>query len=278
MPETPLPGLRFVVALPSEAAPLIAHWKLLAHEKCDATTFRIYHCSERRHWLIVSGVGHRAATAATAYLAGVSDSRRYHAWLNVGIAGHGTAEWGSAFLAHKIRDTAFDQNAYPFLIETNLPTSELHTVTRPAAEIPNDILIDMEAAAFYHAALSLSMAELVQCVKVVSDHGAEQPLSKQFVKRLIQDRIEAIESVAQSLVTMSEKFAERWADPPAFAAYLKRWRFTATQRHQLRTLLVRLRALNLEPHVENASSASEILNRLSKQVDEEPLILHASHD
>ena len=88
--------LCLVVALAAEARPLLAPHRLRG---VSGHPYRI--CAGEQTHLIVSGVGKVAAAAATAYLrALIGDAPA--AWLNIGIAGHGSQAVGTALLAQVV--------------------------------------------------------------------------------------------------------------------------------------------------------------------------------
>ncbi len=76
--------IHLVIALPSEAKPLLSHYKLKAVE--DSCGFKIYQKDEMA--LVVSGVGKSAAAAATAYLQAMTGNEPDRAWINIGMGGH----------------------------------------------------------------------------------------------------------------------------------------------------------------------------------------------
>ena len=99
--------LCLVVALAAEARPLLAPHRL---QGVNGHPYRI--CAGEQTHLIVSGIGKVAAAAATAYLrALIGDTPA--AWLNIGIAGHGSQAVGTPLLAHKVVDAASGKPFYP---------------------------------------------------------------------------------------------------------------------------------------------------------------------
>ena len=85
--------LLMVIALASEAKPLIAHWQLDRYP--ESTTFPVFTSSDKTRWLIQCGVGKIAAATAVGFLAQLVKARRTDSWLNIGIAGSGAFELGS---------------------------------------------------------------------------------------------------------------------------------------------------------------------------------------
>ena len=126
-------------------------------------------CAGDQTHLIVSGIGKVAAAAATAYLrALIGDTPA--AWLNIGIAGHGSQAVGTALLAHKVVDATSGKSFYPTFTASPLCcTTLLHTVdlAQPAA---SDAAYDMEASGFCEAAQRFATSERIHCLKIVSDN------------------------------------------------------------------------------------------------------------
>ena len=237
--STPALGLRLVVALPCEADPIIRHMVLkpLAGEH----PFRIYHDTDRLHWLIISGVGRHAAGIATAYLAGLSQANKAVGWLNVGVAGHATISLGEARAAHKITDTTLATAYYPPAIFDGIKTEALVTMTEPESLIAARMLVDMEGSGFYAAASNFAPPELVHCLKIVSDHGVQagQRFSKTAVALLLEKQLPTIEAAAEQLLDLSHTFATRWAAPAYLNTILAEYHFDTKQKGQLRQLLQR---------------------------------------
>ena len=246
MPEkssSPRHGLRFAVALPCEASPIIGKYRL--EPATGDYPFRIYHDRDLLRWLIVTGVGRHSAAMATAYLAGMSAASRAVAWLNVGVAGHATIPLGEARAVHKITDVMLGSVYYPPAIFEGLKTEALVTMSEPEESLAPRMLVDMEASGFYASAITFSSLELVHCLKVVSDHGvkAGERFSKAAVTLHIEKQLAAIEAAADQLLDLSNTLATRWADPPYFDSILAEFHFTATEKHQLRELLQRWQVL-----------------------------------
>ncbi len=92
--------IHLVVALAAEARPIARHLGLRGSD--ETAPFRLYRSESIR--LVVTGVGRNACAAGAAYAFAKAGEVRDAAWINVGVAGHATAEIGSAFVAAKIRD------------------------------------------------------------------------------------------------------------------------------------------------------------------------------
>ena len=258
--------VNLVIALNAEARPVIEHFRLKRLPTRDR--FRIY--TNDRLRLVVSGVGRVAVAAATAYLRAMFSGRKSEGWLNAGIAGHPSLELGTARLVHKIVEPASGKRWYPvFSAQAVCDSETLHTVDAPVEDYPEDVLYDMEASAFFATAVSFSTAELVHCLKVVSDNR-ETPLldTALAVTQLIERHVSLLERVVDSLRKEACEIAEIESDPCEYAHLIDRFRFTTAERHRLLRLLRAKRALGLEdsrPSVECASGR-EVLQDLEREL------------
>ena len=260
--------LCLVVALAAEARPLLASHRL---QGVSGHPYRI--CAGEQTHLIVSGIGKVAAAAATAYLrALIGDTPA--AWLNIGIAGHGSQAVGTPLLAHKVVNAASGKSFYPTFTASPLcRTTLLHTVdlAQPAA---SDAAYDMEASGFCEAAQRFATSERVHCLKIVSDNPQSpyQTLNTSKVEALIESQLDMVAQVGEHLRALSQQLHVLHADPSGLAELTARWRFTATQQHQLRGLLVRWQALSTTPIVNDdllaLQSRSEVLACLQQRLDD----------
>ena len=228
-------GVRVVVALACEAAPIVARYRLQRLPN-NPSPLAIYADVDQRHCLIVSGIGSHAATMATAYLAGVSGACKSTAWLNVGIAGAAPEfPLGSLWAANKIIAMRECQRYYPAVLpQMKVPSTTVTTVDHPERNPDQGTLVDMEAAAYYRAASTLATHETVQCLKVVSDHGIDENTaattpSKAEVQGMIEAQMDGIANAIDTMLELSEDLATRWADPPHYDALLKERHFTVSQ-------------------------------------------------
>ena len=235
--------IRLVVALAAEARPLIDHFKLTTDP--HARGFRVYRgdlCS-----LVVSGVGRLAAGSASGYLDGLLAEQGEQPWVNIGVAGHPSLPLGCPVLAHKV--VAADSGAcwYPGLVcEWPGKTAEVRTLSTPASQYQGDWLHEMEAAGFYPVASRFSSSELVHCLKVVSDNDVSpvQDVSKDRVIELITAVVPRIEFLLLDLASLEQQIRVMYAAPSGYEESLRRWHFTASQRHRLRHALRRHQSIH----------------------------------
>lgn len=234
--------LFIICALACEAQPLISHFKL---QLTSASPFSIYKSSKNPSLaLAVSGVGKVLTATAMGYLQAMI-GEPHAAWLNIGIAGHRSLPLGTGMLAHQIIDEAGGQRYYPiFTVDRPVQTTSLLTVDRPATDFTEGFAYDMEGAAFWKAASRFTTAELIHCYKVISDNQDTSMihLTKQTVQSLIAAQLIAIESFVDSLQGLSSSLAKLQLSSEEIEPFLRRWHFTASQKHQLKQSLQRWKA------------------------------------
>lgn len=262
--------MRLLVALAPEARPLIDHFRLRRRAGTDA--YPIY--ENDAMGLVVSGVGKVRAAAAVAYLHALRGPVADSPWLNVGIAGDRARAVGTGVLAHRIRDAATQKNWYPPLVFTPpCETTGVLTVDAPARAYPDNWAVDMEAAGFYPTACQFSTAELVHCLKIVSDNNDTpmEAVSAKAAKALVAQKLDVIETLVDELERLSTHLSRVSADPPAYNDFLKHCHFTVTERHRLRELLRRWRLLIPDEDPMSAGAAksrraSEVLGALEQRL------------
>jgi adenosylhomocysteine nucleosidase len=188
----------FVVALPSEARPIIGRLDLKRCEQARGVT--LYRREDFR--LAVSGIGKAASAAAVGYIAGGEPSATRHIWLNVGIAGHATLAKGTAGIAHRITDQATGTSYCPSIaFRTPCQTYALVCHDKPTTSYAQDAMCDMESSAFFSAASRFSSVDFVQALKIVSDNSAAdiRALDRRAISRLVEMNLDIIEAVVGSL-------------------------------------------------------------------------------
>jgi nucleoside phosphorylase len=223
-------------ALPCEAKPLVAHFKL--KKDTQSHPFAIYHNETMA--LAVSGCGKIAMAAAVAYTLAKFPLAQHPVLVNVGIAGHQSHNLGELFAAHKITDVESGKYFYPQLI-TKLPCASLaiNTVSKPETHYLDDCLYEMEASAFYEIAVRFTSSELIQAFKIISDNqnSAITQIDAASVSAWITAKvfdiaegIQRMEALAQTLATTESRY---------YHAVLQQWHFTVTASLQLKALLQR---------------------------------------
>lgn len=261
--------IQILVALAAEARPLIDHYRL---ERLEPGAFPVYAGDDVR--LVVSGVGAFRAAAAAAYLHATSGEEPLAVWVNVGIAGHRSHAPGELFAAHSVAHESDPRRFYPSPVGLgDLATCAVRTVTTPETEFPSDELFEMEAFGFYDQALRTSTAELVHCLKVVSDNRetGTSGLGAAEVTKRIASRLDRIESTLDGLRALARELEPHREGAPATDDFERRWRFTVSQRRELERLLSAHRTLGRVPgpdELGDARTAREALAALSRSAIE----------
>ena len=156
--------INIVIAMKSEAKPLINYWKL----KKINNTSGIYTDKKKKINLIISGIGKKKVKEATNVLAKKNSNSFF---LNIGIGGHRDLKLGEIILASKITDNKTNYNWYPSLLwKTKIKKSSLITVRFPKIIYKPNIVYDMEASSFLKTARSFVGPEKVQVIKIISDN------------------------------------------------------------------------------------------------------------
>ena len=234
--------INIIAATQGEAEPVISALKV----KRQSTTLNCYQTDDIN--LVVCGIGKCNTATACGWLAHycqttATDGSQSDAWLNLGIAGHQTAELGKCLVAHKITDLACEKVWFPHRVFTNTASADLVTVDQPLAGYIPDCLHDMEASAFVESARKFSDAELVQSLKIISDNTAN-PLSKVdkgMARKLIANNINSILECIDTLRTLSNTLTA--VNGEIADTIRTRWHFSVSQSVKLERLLQRYNAL-----------------------------------
>ena len=266
------PDIFIFTALPCEAKPLVDRFGLKKHLNIDP--FAIY--SHGDYCLTVSGLGKSAMAAAVAYTLALFANANNPVLINIGIAGHQSYQLGEHFIADKITDLDSKRNFYPPLIyNPTCHTASVITVSIPQNHYRQDCLFDMEASAFYETALKFTSAELVQCLKVISDNESSptKNIQPKLVSQWIEENIEFAEILIKEL-TLLAKIIEP-PEPEYFDEITDQWRFTVSEQHKLKQLLLRHQALtgNQLPEINKSeySSAKILLRWLEMNLEKASL-------
>jgi len=224
--------LIWVAAMHCEAKPIIDYYRLKKSQVEHG--FDLYHSD---HMLcIISGIGKTAVAAACAWVAALYREQTSLAWFNIGIAGAADAPIGTAFWINKITDYESKRSYYPVpLIETSLKPVHCMTLNQASSEYLPQLLFDMEASAFFVTATRFSSAELVQCVKIVSDNLTQQTgLDKSRISQLIAQNIESLTEISESLQALDKQISANKIDASDWQKFIQRAHFSQTQKSQLK--------------------------------------------
>ena len=271
-----------VVALPSEARPLVRSWDL--SRLSDSDVYPVYQSRCGTRTLIVSGIGKVAAAAAVGYLAGRLRAKGSDAWLNVGIAGSGEYSLGSLVVGHKVVDVGSDRNWYPSQLFQGprmkyCQSTDIRTFDQVVSKYPPKGVVEMEAAGFIGAAMRYASVELVQVLKVVSDTPADDvvQVTPQRVVEWISGHLATINGVAEELLVLSRELDVLSKEPRELSTILERWRFSVSESHKLRKLIRRWDLVYpTEPvwgTIEQCVSSKTVLGGLEKALKQAPVYL-----
>lgn len=245
MADLELAETLLVVALHEEARPLSRLLRLRADE--SARGFRCFRRDDVQ--LVVSGPGRERAGLATAWGAARLRRSERAVFLNVGVAGSGLdpvgRPLGSSLLAHSIVERPSGRRFFPSLcFHTDLPTATVVTCDEVETRYEQPALFDMEVSGFYSAARRFATAELIQSIKIVSDH-TESPVSRLDGAAITDFTTAALPSVEELLLQLSSLASS--LDDSAARSLAARWadhqRLTTTQQRRLMTAARRLHAL-----------------------------------
>lgn len=227
--------LIWVCALHCEAKPVIDFYHLKKSHQAHA--FDIYLGDDML--CIVSGPGKLASAAATAWVAAKYETQVSLAWINLGIAGTAKHAIGSIFLINQIIDADNDQHYYPVQVDrSDLPAGSCISYSQACYDYPDEQLVDMEASGFFHSALRFSTAELIQCIKIISDNQSETTgRNRQKMSDLIQYHIVLIDRQATNLLQISAELDSQQVPAEAWQQFSAMARFSQTQKSRLRILL-----------------------------------------
>ena len=268
--------LVWVVALHCEAKPVIDYYglkKSASHHAFDVYLKDNIHC-------IISGIGKTAAAAATAWIAGLNRHKHPIAWINLGTAGSSAHSMGAAVSIFKISDSDSNRNFYPVpIFDSGLEPAHCHTLGKPSIDYRPDQIFDMEASAFFEVATRFSSAELVQCLKIISDTPVQQTgRDKSRISELINRHIVELAGFAQSLENLANQVGRLEIGESDWEKILGCAHFTQTQQSRLgkslRFLLSQPGQTNaLITELANLGSADMIIAHLESLCHQQTLTL-----
>ncbi len=261
MSETP--AINLLVSLDKEASTIIQHFGLQRDNRQHAWPL---YCNDRLS-LIVSGMGKINAAAACAWLQAYSPSP---CWINIGIAGHATAEIGSSWLVNKITDMDNNESWYPqTVLLPHMANKSLACASRPVDYESETDLYDMESSGFVSTASRFTTLEWIQLIKIVSDNRRQrwQQLDHNRVPELLGQALPVLEDI---IAILSRTYPE--AHPQAFdeitmSELTSSFHFSVTQRNELSVLLRRCKALDCCPDPEillKQGNARRVLQALTE--------------
>lgn len=255
------------VALPCEAKPLINHFKL--KKELSITAFTLYR--SREITLTVTGIGKSAMAAGVAYTLALFPTSRLAVLLNIGIAGHISQALGSVFVIEKITDQETERCFYPQLVIS--PPCAMRTLITVAQVQPgyaSGSVYEMEASAFYETAIRFSSAELIQCIKIISDNtdNPTTQIKPVQVSLWIGDALPIIDDYRQQLSQLAMQ--DKPIVTAGYDAMIAQWRFSSYEKLQLKNLLNKRAVLMPDKTLVLAELATEsgkgVLNYLREEI------------
>ena len=268
------PAIFLFCALPCEAKPLVAHFRL--KKNLETQAFTIYSNAEIN--LTVTGVGKTAMAAGVGYTLALLAPRTPAILVNVGVAGHRQHDLGEIFSVEKITDADSGRNHFPPLLARQPgATAAITTVSSPHLEYRDDCLYDMEASAFYESAARFTTGELIQCLKVISDNSASPAgnIRAKQVANLLAGSIDALQALLGEMTPLAATLA---VPSPLDAIQLPRdLHFTSSQRNLLHKQLSRYQVLSngeLPDFSKNRwRTSKELLQWLAEEIGDIPVVL-----
>ena len=201
--DTTQSPLLFVCAHPHEAAPLVETLKLRKVHGSHPVERHLQLFRSDSAYVAVTGIGKlRAAAAVGSLLAYLPVQPAL--LCNIGLAGSTSQDdLKKAFLIHKIEDADSGAVFIPDIVFSH-PFEErsLQTVARPLfsqehISSTTPVLVDMEAAALFQAALPFLPCDKLLFLKVVSDNLEKTVLTKQRIHALLSPAVTPLISLAQ---------------------------------------------------------------------------------
>ena len=212
-----------ITALHAEAKPIIRHFNLRKLE--NSNIFEAYANNTQTITLTISGIGKLASAAAVIHTMNIFQSSKMRSWLNIGIAGHKSLDLGTPVIANKIIDTGSKQSWFPQIVfKSRLLNLPIMTIDTATDQYPDGFMLDMESSGFYYSACKVTTCELVHCLKIISDneHTHYQQLNESIIQSLIENNIEEITRLIDSLKTLSLEIKEITCDENLYNKLPKR--------------------------------------------------------
>ena len=263
--------MNIITAFLPEALSLIDHLglKKTSSPEDPQTIFK-----NETHTLLISGMGSQNMINAINHLVGLS-SVPSTPWLNLGIAGHGSAPIGSAHIVAKCFHESDTKSIYPpQLFSTPFNKTLLKTLKKPSIDYESETAFDMEGYSFFKTASKFCPIELIQSVKIISDNP-ENPLlefNKSTVNKLFNPHIPSI----IELINQMEIFAARLRPDSSLEKWFNKisphQSFTETQTHQLRKAIRHAHTLEIpleeiEKVVKNSKDSRSSMKRINEMLD-----------
>lgn len=254
-----------VCALHCEAKPLIDFYRL----KKTNQKLPFDHFSTENIDLIISGIGPLNSASAVSWFLGRIESHDAEILiLNIGVAGHQSAEIGQLFSACKIGSELDSKAFYPIQwFKHNIELCCLKTGIKAVTKYSQNNLHDMEAYGFFHAASQFLSAEWIHSLKVVSDNSKQTFINdKAHISQLIAHQIEKID---QFIKACGSEVIKPGLVSVAINSknIVGNTHFTQSQKLQLKKYLNSFNVQNLSYKLSQENiSANQILSEMKQQL------------
>ena len=204
--------LYIFTALYCEANIFIRQYNLIKNKDC--TWYQEFYNETAGIRLAVTGVGEIAAAAVVSSVCSLYRPTQDDLLFNVGICAH-TTNYG-IFLCNQIIEKATGKTFYPDMLYRHnfkegtivtgmLPWIADHDNTQMTVPALTDNLYDMEAAAVYQAGIHFFGPHQMIFLKIVSDRGVLEAVSKEQISLLMETYQQRIFDYIELLSTISLK-------------------------------------------------------------------------
>lgn len=223
-------------AIYAEAEPLIGYYNL----KKSFPDFKLdtFASEDGSILLFITGTGIvRAATGVGAVCTYFSVKPSTHL-INLGTCA-GSQNMTGIYRINKLIDVYSGRTFYPdILVKSDMAEAPITTVARPVLDADGgDMLYDMEAAAIYEAASAWLSPHQMTFIKMVSDRGTKEAITKKAVTELIAGHLPKVTAIIENigLCLCNQKSDEILAD---YVGRLSEdMHCSATMAYQLRDLV-----------------------------------------
>ena len=206
-------------ALYCEAHIFIRQFNLVKNQEC--TWYQEFYNETAGIRLVITGVGEIAAAAVVSSVCSIYRPTPNDQLFNIGICAHTTKNEG-IFLCNKIIEKTTNKTFYPDMLYRHpfnegtivtgmLPWITDHDNTQITEPSSTDKLYDMEAAAIYQAGIHFFDPHQMIFLKIVSDQGVLEDVSKEQTSLLMEkyqqfifDHIELLSTI--SLKSRNDKY------------------------------------------------------------------------
>lgn len=199
-------------ALYCEAHIFIRQYNLIKNKDC--TWYQEFYNETAGIRLAVTGVGEIAAAAVVSSVCSLYRPTQDDLLFNVGICAHTTND--GIFLCNQIIEKATGKTFYPDMLYRHnfkegtivtgmLPWIADHDNTQMTVPALTDNLYDMEAAAVYQAGIHFFGPHQMIFLKIVSDRGVLEAVSKEQISLLMETYQQRIFDYIKLLSTISLK-------------------------------------------------------------------------